>query len=120
MALPVIQVSTPTSSRGSCDSSRPKDDASSAASTDACCLPTDAEAVLAAQQFDACGCEIRVPEPGEPVARLHEVREIQLAAAEHGSADTRGFPFGVALRSAKRFERGCRYAAALRACSTFS
>ena len=50
---------------------------------DACCSPAESlelPSAAAAPQFDACGCEIRTPEPGEPVARLYEVREIQLAA----------------------------------------
>lgn len=76
VTLPVIQAGA--SDQESCGCV-----ASDGQAKDACCSPVEAQelpSAAAAPQFDACGCEIRTPEPGEPVARLYEVREIQLAA----------------------------------------
>ncbi|MEV4419552.1 HAD-IC family P-type ATPase, partial [Patulibacter sp. NPDC049589] len=42
----------------------------------ACCAPPVGTRTI----VDACGCEIEVPDPTAPVQRLHEVREIRLAA----------------------------------------
>lgn len=77
VALPVIQVPG-ASDQESCGCSAAGDEVQ-----DACCSPAEAQelpSAAAGPQFDACGCEIQTPEPGEPVARLYEVREIQLAA----------------------------------------
>jgi cation-transporting ATPase G len=45
-----------------------------------CCAPAAPAALRTKTITDACGCEIEVPVDGAPVPKLHEVREIQLAA----------------------------------------